>query len=83
MTQSDGLEPRVSALEEIRDFRQATTSSFNAMREDVADLRTEVGDLRNYTENGFAEMRGKFDAAAASQQQIVDMLTTLIDRRDG
>ena len=40
-------------------------------------------DLRNYTENGFAGMRGKFDAAAAGQQQIVDMLTTLVDRQAG
>ena len=119
MTQSDGLEPRVSALEgqvqdltrrvrsseqdaaaarvlaggadrdvaqireEIRDFRQATTSSFNAMREDFADLRTEVTDLRTHTDNGFADIRGRLDATAAGQQHIVDMLTTLIDRQDG
>ncbi|MCE7009280.1 permease [Kibdelosporangium philippinense] len=56
---------------EIRDFRQATTSSFNAMREDVADLRTQVRD-------GFTEMRGKFDATAAGQQQIVNLLNTII-----
>ena len=30
------------------------------------------------TRNGFAEMRGKLDQVAAGQQQIVDMLTTLI-----
>ncbi|WP_158854368.1 hypothetical protein [Saccharothrix deserti] len=55
---------------EIRDFRQATTSSFNAMREDLTDLGTTVGD-------GFTEMRGKFDALATGQQTVVDLLTKL------
>ena len=82
---------------EIRDFRQATTSSFNAMREDFTDLRKdftdlriEVNDLRTEmnnrfakVDNGFAEMRGKFDAAAAGQQQIVSLLHTLIGQQDG
>ena len=31
---------------EIRDFRQATTTSFNALRADFVDLRGDVGDLR-------------------------------------
>jgi len=56
---------------EIRGFRQATTSSFNAMREDLTDIR-------QLTNNGFTEMRGKLDAAAAGQQQIVTLLNTLI-----
>jgi hypothetical protein len=30
------------------------------------------------TRKGFAEMRGKLDQAAAGQQQIVELLTTLI-----
>jgi hypothetical protein len=60
---------------EIRDFRQATTASFNAMRADQNDLREHV-------DRGFAEMRGRLDAAAAGQQQIVDLLGTLIDQRD-
>jgi hypothetical protein len=68
--------------EEIRDFRQATTSSFNAVRHDFADLRTNFAELRTHTDNGFAEMRGKLDATAAGQQQIVDMLTTLIEQSD-
>ena len=59
--------------DEIRDFRRATAASFNAMREDLGDLRTEV-------DNGFTEMRGKFDAAAAGQQQIADLLNTLIQQ---
>lgn len=61
---------------EMRDFRQATAASFNAMREDLTDLRQKV-------DTGFAEARGKFDAAAAGQQQIVDLLTTIIDRQSG
>jgi chromosome segregation ATPase len=62
---------------EIRDFRQATTASFNAMREDFTDLRADFTDLREQVHTGFAEMRGKFDATAAGQQQIVDLLTAL------
>jgi flagellar motor switch protein FliG len=60
---------------EIRDFRQATTSAFNAMREDFTDLRTKVND-------GFIEMRGKLAAAAAGQQQVVTLLHTLIGEQD-
>jgi hypothetical protein len=33
------------------------------------------------TRRGFAEMRGKLDQAAAGQQQIVELLTTLISRQ--
>ena len=59
--------------DEIRDFRRATTSSFNAIRQEMNERFAHVDD-------GFAEMRGKFDAAAAGQQQIVEMLNTLIER---
>jgi chromosome segregation ATPase len=65
---------------EIRDFRQATTSSFNATREDLTDLRTHVDTGFATVERGFTEMRGKFDAAAAGQQQIAELLSTLIAR---
>jgi hypothetical protein len=91
---------------EMRDFRQATTSSFNAMREDLTDLRTDLTDLRTHidtrfahmdtrftkvdrgfaeVDRGFTEMRGKFDAAAAGQQQITELLSRLIarDEQDG
>jgi predicted nucleic acid-binding Zn-ribbon protein len=75
---------------EIRDFRQATTSSFNAMREDFTDLRMEVTDLRTEmnsrfakVDNGFAEMRGKLDATAAGLEQIVSLLNTIIGRDGG
>jgi hypothetical protein len=79
---------------EIRQFRDHTTRMFNAMREDLGDLRSRVGGLESRVDhlesrveegfarvdNGFAEMRGKFDAAAAGQQQIVELLNTLIAR---
>jgi hypothetical protein len=73
---------------EIRDFRQATTSSFNALRQDFVDLRQDFVDLRTHVDNGFAkvdnafiEMRGRLDAAASGQQQIVDLLHTVIADR--
>lgn len=68
---------------EIRDFRQATTSSSNAMREDLTDLRGELNDLRQETTNGFIEMRGKFDATAAGQQQIVTLLNRVLGESGG
>jgi hypothetical protein len=57
---------------EIREFREGTTSSVNALREDLAELCTRV-------ETGFAEMRGNFDKLAVGQRQIVDLMTTLIE----
>jgi hypothetical protein len=75
---------------EMRDFRQATTASFNAMREDLIDLRTRVdqGFMRvdeKFTDidRGFMEVRGRLDAAAAGQQHIVDLLNTLITEQSG
>ncbi|GAT08476.1 MULTISPECIES: hypothetical protein [Mycobacteriaceae] len=49
---------------ELRDFRRATVSGFNALRDDMTDLRS--------------EMRGKLEVAAAGQQHIVDLLERLI-----
>ncbi|GAA1259274.1 hypothetical protein GCM10009609_22800 [Pseudonocardia aurantiaca] len=73
---------------EIRDFRQATTSSFTAMRQDLADLRQQmddrfrqVNDGFHQVDGGFTEVRGRLDAAAAGQQHIVDLLNTLIDQQ--
>ena len=37
--------------------------------------------LTDDVDRGFIEMRGKFDAAAAGQQQIVGLLETLIEDR--
>lgn len=60
---------------EVRDFRQATIGSINAMRNDLVDLRDDFAGLRG-------EMRGKFDMAAAGQQKIVSLLETLINRNE-
>jgi predicted nucleic acid-binding Zn-ribbon protein len=66
--------------DEIRDFRRATTASFNALRQDFTDLRQDFTDLRQHVDDGFTEIRGKLDAGAAGHQQLVEMLTTLIER---
>jgi hypothetical protein len=58
------------------EFREQNTRVLNAMRDDLVDFRSHV-DL------GFAEMRGKLDVAAAGQQQIAGMLSTLIARDEG
>lgn len=50
------------------------------MRAGFADLRGEFGDLRGEFGELRAEMRAGFATAAAGQQQIVGMLTTLIER---
>lgn len=75
---------------EFRVFRQATVSSFNATREDLSDLREDLTDLRTamndgfeHVDNGFIEMRGKLDATAAGQQQIVGLIQTIIADQGG
>jgi hypothetical protein len=67
---------------EIRDFRQATASSFNAMREDLTDLCTRVNDGFVQVDRGFAEMRGRLDLTAAGLDQITGLLNTLIGQQD-
>lgn len=60
--------------------------SFNALRQDFVDLRGRVTDgfaevnAKFERDQGFMEMRGKFDAAAAGQEQIVGLLQRLIDK---
>jgi chromosome segregation ATPase len=75
--------------DELRGFRRATVTSFNAMREHLVSMRTDIGGMREYMnamredmDNGFIEMRGKFDAAASGQQQIVELFNGLIADRD-
>ncbi len=67
---------------EIRDFRQATTGSLNALREDFVDLRQDLSDLRDDVGRGFVEMRGKLDATTAGQQRIAELIESLIDQQD-
>ncbi|ORV16653.1 hypothetical protein [Mycobacterium celatum] len=57
--------------DELRDFRRATTASFNAVREDITVLRGHVG-----------EIHGKLDVAAAGQQHIVEIRERLIADQD-
>ncbi|WP_333563730.1 hypothetical protein [Mycolicibacterium sp. BiH015] len=65
---------------ELRHFRQSTMTSLNAMRQGFLELRAEFGELRDHVDRGFAEMRGKLDATAAGQHQIVDLLHTIIEK---
>ncbi|MGO8769308.1 MAG: hypothetical protein ACLQIK_01410 [Mycobacterium sp.] len=76
--------------DDLREFRQGTAASFNALRDDFVDLRSDFGalqehfgTLQEHVGQGFTEMRGKFDAAAAGQQQIVDLLETIITTDQG
>ena len=67
---------------EIRDFRQPTVSSFNAMREDLTDVRTRANDGFVEVDRGFAEMRGRIDATAAGLSHITGLLNTLIGQQN-
>jgi hypothetical protein len=62
---------------EIRDFGQATVNSFNALREDLVDLRTHV-------DNGFTEIRGKLDENTGRfrsfDHQLADIRNLIIER---
>jgi len=58
---------------ELRDSRQATKASFNAIRDEFVDLR-------KYMNRGFSEVRRKLDAAATGWQRIADLIQTLIDQ---
>ena len=68
---------------EIRDFRQATTGSFNALRDDLIDLRSEMRGGLSEMRSGFTEVRGRMDATAAGLDQIAGLLNTLIGQRGG
>lgn len=60
---------------DMHDFRQATTASFNAMRDDLVDLRGQVGD-------GFTEIRTRLDTTAAGLAHITDLLNGLVADRE-
>ncbi|HEU5265676.1 MAG TPA: hypothetical protein VFU35_03205 [Jatrophihabitans sp.] len=68
---------------EIRDFRQATTASFNAMRSDLIDLRSDLTELQSEVRTGFAEVRGRLNGAAAGLEHITGLLNTLIAHQSG
>lgn len=52
--------------DDLRDFRQATTSIINAIRHDLVDMRTDVGN--------------RLDVLDSGQQQIMNLLNILTDR---
>jgi len=61
---------------DLRDFRQATVASFNAMRSDLTDVQAEV-------RTGFTEVRWRLDGTAAGLEQITGLLNTLIGGQGG
>jgi len=79
-------------MEEVAADAAAARHLAAARDRDLADLGVKVDDNRSAisalgeqtaagleeTRKGFAEIRGKLDQAAAGQQHIADMLTTLI-----
>ena len=71
----------------INALGEQTAARFTRVEEQIDSLRTEMrrgfAEVHNRfaeVDNGFADMRGKLDQAAAGQQQIVELLTTLIDQ---
>lgn len=80
-----GADRDVSAMQtDIRGLRDVNTASFNALRQDFNAFRQDFVDLRDHIDSkfelvdqGFTEMRSKFDFAAAGQQQIISLLTKL------
>jgi hypothetical protein len=58
---------------DVREFREQNNGVLNAMREDLTDFRAHVDD-------GFIDMRGRLDQAAAGQAHIAELLQRLIDQ---
>jgi predicted nucleic acid-binding Zn-ribbon protein len=56
---------------ELRDFRRATVASFNALREDVTDLRTDMNER-------FSRVDQEFVRLGDGQQHIVELIEGLI-----
>jgi len=67
---------------DLVDLRGEMTDLRGDMNETAGSLRGEMNDLRLHVDDGFIEMRGRLDAAAAGQQQIVDMLNMLISQSE-
>jgi hypothetical protein len=58
----------------INALGEQTAARFTRLEQRFTRLEQQVGD-------GFTEVRGKFDQAAAGQQQIAELLNTLIAQR--
>jgi predicted nucleic acid-binding Zn-ribbon protein len=65
-------------LGDLRGNLNDLRGNLNDLRGNLNDLRGDLNGLRADVDNGFAEMRGKFDATAAGLEQISGLLTTLI-----
>lgn len=66
---------------EMREFRQATSASFDAMREDLVDLRRETADGFARVNDGFAAINTRLDTTAAGLSHITELLNGLITDR--
>lgn len=60
---------------EMRDFRQAAMASFNAIRDDLVDLRRQTAD-------GFSEIRARLDTTAAGLSHITELLNGMAAERE-
>ena len=72
--------------EDLTDLRQRVEDGFQRVEDGfrrVDDGFQRIDNEFRRVDNGFVEMRGKFDATAAGQQQIVELLNTLIAQQDG
>src|SRR5579875_2737651 len=62
----------------------ATRSAINALglqtRGQFEAVNARFDALERHVDTGFAELRGRLDATAAGQEQIVGLLNTLIER---
>ncbi len=56
---------------------------FDRLEQEVHTGFARVDEKFEQVDRGFAEMRGRFDQTAAGQQQIVQLLTGLIERDGG
>jgi len=65
----------------INALGEQTAARFTRLERQIDDVRTEMRSGFAEAHGAFTEMRGKLDQAAAGQQQIADLLTTLIDQQ--
>ncbi len=61
----------------------ANRTAIDANRPAINALGVQTAEGFARVDRGFAEIRGRLDQTAAGQQQIADMLATLINRQDG
>lgn len=57
-----------------------TRGQFDEVARQFETVNARLGALEQHVNTGFAEVHGKLDVTAAGQQQIVELLNTLIER---